>query len=231
MDSGISSSLNFNEHNSFSLVDDNIYDINGHGTMMYSILKGFKSDIIGISPDADILSIKILEEDESINSEIIYDAIKLAIEQKALIINLSISSYKYNEKIAEVIKKANNKNITVVFSSGDYSDVEVMFPSNMKEVVSVGAIGEDFKVLEMTSGSDLTDINAPGGNIKTLGLNGEVFTSSGTSQSTAIVSGYIALLKDYVFKNNNNLSNAEIINYIKQIKHKKINYKDVFEEI
>lgn len=72
----------------------------------------------------------------------------------------------------------------------------------MEEVISVGALDEDLSILDMTSGSDFTVINAPGENVKTLDVNGEVFHSSGTSQATTLISGYIALLKGYAFKNN-----------------------------
>lgn len=198
--------------------------------MMYSILKGYKKEILGISPDANILSIKILDEDESIKSDKIYEAINFAVEQKVTIINLSVASYKYNDQIAEAIKTATQNNITVIASSGDYSDVEIMFPASMEEVVSVGAIDEKLEFLEMTSGPKLTTINAPGDNIQTLGLNNEVFPSSGTSQATALISGYVALLKDYAAKKNYNLTNEEIIIYLTLIKDNKMTYTDIFEK-
>ncbi|WP_201717034.1 S8 family peptidase [Rossellomorea arthrocnemi] len=231
IDSGISTYLDLDEKSGFSLVDDNIYDINGHGTMMYSIIKGYKKEILGISPDAEIISIKILDEEESVTPTMIYDAIKLAIKKEATIINLSVSSYKYNEKIASAIEEANQKNITVVSSSGDYSDTKMMFPANVNGVVSVGALGKDLKVLEMTSGADSTTINAPGGDINTIDTSKEVFTSSGTSQATALVSGYIALLKDFAIKENIELSNSDILHYLKLIKQEKMSYAKVFKEI
>jgi len=42
IDSGVSEGLLSNENSSFSLVSDNAHDINGHGTMMYSIIKVMK---------------------------------------------------------------------------------------------------------------------------------------------------------------------------------------------
>ena len=231
IDSGIAPSLSTDNGNSFSLVNDNIYDINGHGTMMYSIIKGYKDDIIGVSPETNIITIKVLDRDESVKKEKIYEAIKLAIEQDVTIINLSIASYKYDDKIAEIIKRANNRNITVVASSGDYSDNEVMFPANMNEVVSVGAIGERLEVLDMTSGSNLTTINAPGENVLTLGADEEIFPSSGTSQATAIISGYIAIIKDYANKHNIKISNKDILKYLKLIKEEKFNYVEVLENM
>lgn len=204
-------------------------DENGHGTMMYSIIKGYKHDILGISPDANIFSIKILGEDESISPNKIAEAIDLAIKHKATIINLSVASYKYNERIAESIKKANDKNITIVASSGDYSDVEMMFPANMKEVISVGALDKKSKPLDMTSGAEFTTINAPGKNVETLGLDNKVFASSGTSQATAIISGYIALLRDYGDRKDINISNNDIKKDLNLIKNGKQSYSTIFE--
>lgn len=231
IDSGVSSFFNLGKNEVFSLVDDNKRDTNGHGTMMYSIIKGYKDEVLGISPDADIISIKILGGEESVTPTMIHDAIKLAIEKKSTVINLSISSYKNNDEITSAIQEAIKQDITVVSSSGDYSDVKMMFPANLQGVVSVGAIGKDLKVLDLTSGSDLTSINAPGGDIYTVDSSEKVFTSSGTSQATALISGYIALIRDYAKKENISLSNDEILDYLSLIKKGKLNYEDVFNAL
>lgn len=215
----------------FSLVDKNIYDVNGHGTMMHSIIKGYENKILGISPEVSILSIKVLNEDESIKKETIYNAIELAIENDATIINLSIASYKYDDGIAQLINKAVEDNITVISSSGDYSDSEVMFPASMDNVISVGALGKDLEILEMTSGGNRTVINAPGEDIFTLGNQENVFLSSGTSQSTALISGYIALVKDYAYSSDVDITNIDILNFLKIIKNKKNNYYEILELI
>ena len=199
--------------------------------MMYSIIKGFNDDIIGISPDVQILSVKVLSEEESIKPKVIAKAITLAITEKVTIINLSIASYKYNDEIANAIRDAVKNNITVVVSSGDYSDTKMMFPANMKEVVSVGAINKKNEISDLTSGSNLTTINAPGIDIKTLDLNEKSFYSSGTSQATALISGYVALLKDYAINNGIKLENEDIITYLSLIKENKLRYKDVFKKI
>ncbi|GEM05977.1 serine protease [Halolactibacillus miurensis] len=231
IDSGISSNIKLDAEKAFSLTSEDIYDYNGHGTMMYSIIKGTEDDILGISPDVDILSIKILDKAESTRPELIYDAIEMAIDKNATVINLSVGSYKNNEDIAGLIKEAHSKNITVTASSGDFSNFEMMFPANMREVISIGALGENLQPLELTSGPDLTTINAPGENILVLDANDEIFYSSGTSQATALISGYIALLRDYALKNNIFLSNEDIGYYLSLIKEGNMQYSDVFNEL
>lgn len=231
IDSGVSRFQEVSNNKLFSLVGSDNYDTNGHGTMMYSIIKGYDKEILGVSPSAEVLSIKILGGEESVTPEKIYEAIQLAVKKDATIISLSISSYKNNEKIATAIKNAIKKGITVVSSSGDYSDVKMMFPANMSGVVSVGAVGKNLKVLEMTSGADLTSINAPGGEIYTIDSSKKIFKSSGTSQATALISGYIALLRDYANKQNIDLSNDEISNYLELIKKGKMDYDEVFKKI
>ncbi|MCM3362039.1 S8 family peptidase [Niallia sp. MER TA 168] len=228
IDSGVSDSQI--SENDISLIDENVLDENGHGTMMYSIIKGYKNQILGISPDVDIVSIKILDEDESIKPTKISEAINLAINKNVTIINLSVASNKYNENIADAIKKANEKNITIISSSGNYSETELMFPANMKEVISVGAIDKDLKPLEMTSGHELTTINAPGDNIETLGLNNEIIKSSGTSQATALISGYVALIKDYAVTKQIELNNSQIIKYLNMIKNGEKSYYDILQD-
>ena len=213
------------------MVGNNHNDINGHGSIMYYILKGSKNNFLGISPDVSIISIKILDVEESITPEKVLEAINLAIDKNATVINLSIGSFKNNEVIKNAIDNAVELGITVVASSGDYSNGVTMFPANLDNVISVGALDERGEVLELTSGAELTTLNAPGTNITSLNNDGDVMYSSGTSQASVLVAGYIALLKDYAQQNSIILSNAEIRSFLEQIKSGEIHYNDVFDLI
>lgn len=85
IDSGISKfQIEKDNKNTVSLTGG-IYDVNGHGTMMYSIIKGYKNDIYGIAPDAEVLSIKVMGTEEKISPSVIADAINLAISKKCTI--------------------------------------------------------------------------------------------------------------------------------------------------
>lgn len=231
IDSGINPLYSENLKFEKSLVDQSIEDTNGHGTMMYSIIKGINGHIEGISPNAQIIVIKVMNKDDSVTPTIIKDAIELAIQKDASIINLSMASHFEDTDITETIKLAVNKGVTVVASSGDYGNTELMYPAILNEVISVGAIDASGNVLDLTSGSQKTTINAPGHEITTVDSDETVITTSGTSQATALISGYIALLKDYAFSKNKELNNDSIISLLESINSQELTYFQALKKI
>lgn len=230
IDSGVSDfQMKKNINNSITLVGDN-NDNNGHGTIMYSIIKGDGKNILGIAPDAYIISIKVMDSDESINPSLMAKAIEDAINLDSTVINISIGSYKFNQEVSDMIDVALKKGITVVASSGDYAAGDMMFPANKRGVISVGSISANKRVSDFTNASNETTINAPGDEIKSITRNQKVEINSGTSQSAAIVSGYVCLLKDYAFQKKADLSNDKILKLLTSI-NGKTKYTDVFSEI
>lgn len=232
IDSGISDFLveNNNNKENIVLVGDN-KDNNGHGTMMYSIIKGYEDEVLGIAPDVEIVSIKVINSDEKIEPSIIAKAIQEAIKQEVTIINISIGSHKFNHEISDIIDDALNKGITIISSSGDYFQPDMMFPANKNGVISVGSLSANKKVSDFTNAPKDTIINAPGDEIKSINQFKDIEFNSGTSQSAAIISGYVSLLKDYAYQNNINLSNEEIQILLKDINDMNIKYVDAFSEI
>lgn len=56
---------------SASLIGGSEFDENGHGTMMYSLIKGIPNELQGIAPDVSIISLKIMGAESSVTPEII----------------------------------------------------------------------------------------------------------------------------------------------------------------
>lgn len=118
-----------------SVFGDNILDYNGHGTLMYNLIKAE-------NPDAKILSIKAFE-DRTTNVVNLYKAIKMAIEANVSVINLSLAGYDIdkNSIIIDVIKEALDKGITIVGAAGNYNDSALNYiPGCINGVITVGAI-------------------------------------------------------------------------------------------
>lgn len=205
----------------------NEYDTNGHGTGIYSLIKGYKNEITGIAPESKIISIKVMEDDESLKPETLKKAIKIAIEENVDIINLSLGSTKDNEEISNLIEEANKKNIIVISSAGDYEQSFLLYPANLKNVISVGGISANGRLLEQTNAPEHTTINAPGDDIKVINQKKEIFYTSGTSQATAIISGYVALLRD----TKKDINSAEVINLLNQIKNDRKTYFEMLKKL
>jgi subtilisin family serine protease len=224
IDSGISKSkINHLDKNISLVENEEQYDINGHGTMMYSLIKG-SDNKIGICPKCKIISIKVMKKDESISHEIVAKAIDYAIQQNVTVINLSLGTYFENKLISDSVARAIENNIVIVASAGDYGTAEMLFPANLNGVISVGAINQKGDIWPRTNAINKVDISSPGVDVTVTNHEGEEFLSTGTSQSTAIISGYVALLKE----RKKDITIDEIKKILRDINENKREYSDFF---
>ncbi|SDX99677.1 Subtilase family protein [Evansella caseinilytica] len=103
----------------------------------------------------------------------------------------------------------------------------------MDGVVSVQAKNKNGSLWEY-SNSSKNDIAAfPGVEIDSLTLENEKVKMNGTSQATAIASGYIALLRDFYQKNNIHFDNEKIIKDLKALEstqNNNVDYMKLFEK-
>lgn len=200
-----------------------IYDDNGHGTHCAGILAGSgyasKGKYRGIAPEANILSIKVLDENGNGNTSDILSTVQWIIENKEVyktrIINFSLGAIaQYREKRDPLVKAANRaieNNFIVIAAVGNSGPLRntILSPATSRHVISVGALDDnrtpelnDDIIAEFSSrGPTLDrirkpDLIAPGVNIVSLSnasLTGYT-TLSGTSMSAPMVSGAAALL-------------------------------------
>ncbi|WP_374067805.1 S8 family serine peptidase [Paraliobacillus sp. JSM ZJ581] len=94
----------------------------------------------------------------------------------------------------------------------------------MDKVISVGAINNDGEIWTDTNANDQVDINAPGVDVTVSGIENEEFLSTGTSQSSAIIAGYVALMK----AKEPTISIEEIKKVLNDINDNKTDYSDFF---
>lgn len=199
------------------------YDDNGHGTHCAGILAGSgyssKGKYKGIAPEANILSIKVLDENGNGNTSDILSTVQWIIENKDVfktrIINFSLGAIaQYKERRDPLVKAANRaieNGLIVIAAVGNSGPMRntILSPATSRYVISVGALddrdtsfGDVESIAEFSSrGPTLDrirkpDLIAPGVDIMSLSnknLNGYT-TLSGTSMSAPMVSGAAALL-------------------------------------
>ncbi len=104
----------------------------------------------------------------------------------------------------------------------------MMFPASEDGVISVGSLSANKKVSHITNAPDECVIIAPGDEIKTINNKNIIASTSGTSEATAIISGYLALLRDYYSAKNISLNNDKIKDILASINSKKSSYVDPF---
>ena len=166
--------------------------------------------IRGVAPDADVYLINLdypFTDQEYANA---YNkAVDLGLD--VLIVTRSIQNGGDNATVVNAIKNAIASGVTIVFSAGNEGDdLDNVNPEyNMPEAIIAGAYDEYNYPLTIGGFSNYgnnLDILAPGQSIITTIPNNQYDYQSGTSYSSPIVGGVIALMKQA----NPNLTPAQI---------------------
>ena len=193
-------------------------DVGNHGTPIAGIIgaKHDSSEMIGISPNIEIIDIKVAKNVDSFDLFAICNAIVYAIENDVKIINLSsglpylpnansidTEYYKFVSIFSKLIEKAYSKDIFIVFSAGNHNkDAVDYLPINHEKLIVVGAIDNNGKRWQNREGSgsnfgEPVTIYAPGVEILTTsGNNNNEIELMGPGVSFAIphVVGLLALM-------------------------------------
>lgn len=166
-----------------------------HGTAIAGILVG-RDPQIGIAPKARLLSIPAFEYKNNhfgSSSSLIANAIGIAIEKKVDVLNLSFAGSP-DKIVKRMIEKAINKGIIVVASCGNDSAKIRRYPAAIPKVLAVTAVDHSSKIYKKANSGNYIDLSAPGVGVLTTAPGNRYQIASGTSLSTANVSGSLALV-------------------------------------
>jgi subtilisin family serine protease len=192
-----------------------------HGTWMASIIAGHGHDagfdgIIGIAPEAKILSIRVIPDKDDPNYRVyndepeqriqqeLADGIMTAVRDHAQVISMSIGYSAPSGAVRAALQYAYSHGVVLVASSGnsggsDQQQVHgwapVSFPAEYPGVLSVGAVYRNGKPASFSSNNLSVKIAAPGYEVPAEGRNGIYYYVSGTSPACALVAGVAALIK------------------------------------
>ena len=178
---------------------DGTRDVVGHGTGMAGLIAahghGPGEGVLGIAPRAQILPITDNATLAQGNGSYTADAVNWAIAHGADVINIS-SSGGHVPALKEAIDAAIAADIVVVAGVGNQPAQRVVgFPAYYPGVVAVGSVDRHGEIAQLSVSGKEVVIAAPGVDIMTTRLDGKYGTGSGTSDSTAIVAGAIALIR------------------------------------
>jgi Subtilase family len=195
-----------------------------HGTWMASIIAGHGHDggfdgIMGIAPEAQILSIRVIpdkgdpnyqrynnEPEQTIQDELA-TGIRTAVKDGAQVISMSIGYSAPSGVVRDAIDYAYSRGVVLVASSGNSGNNDtqhstsnpdiapVSFPAEYPGVLGVGAVTIDREPATFSSGNLSVRIAAPGKGVPAEGRDGLYYTVDGTSPACALVAGVAALLK------------------------------------
>jgi len=192
----------------FADKDNNPMDENGHGTNIASIIGANANNtdgFAGMDWNCKLMNLKVMNQSNAFYSWWV-EAIYYAVDHGAHVLNMSLGGDTESQALTDAVKYALSKNVVVVVSMGNNASNKVSYPSNVPGVIAVGSTDPDDTRSEVfnwsvTSGSNFgphISVVAPGSYIYGLSYKNDTDYNtyfSGTSQSTAYVSGLAALLR------------------------------------
>lgn len=201
--------------------DPDPFDVQGHGTFVAGLLVGRgQAGIWGICPGCTLLPLKVPITGTSLSYAQRRDAILYAVglvqPPRRLVLNLSWKTTGDVALIRDAVVRAEQAGVVVVASAGNWPEAadEPHFPSDYRQVVSVGAVGPDGRRAAYSFYGREVDVVAPGGsgsesdadNLRSAVPGGGAGVDFGTSFASPHVAGAAAL----VLSRRRDLSVAEV---------------------
>jgi serine protease len=189
-------------------------DDQGHGTHVAGIAAAATGNGVGVSgvaPGALLMPVKVLDASGSGSTTTIADGIVWAVDNGATVVNLSLGGTGPGSRIAKggpinrAIRYANERGVVVVAAAGNDSTLKASYRAGV-DVIVVNATDADGAPAAFTNVGDPRAVAAPGVDVLATAPvaptdtwpngTGGYERLSGTSMSTPIVSGIVALLLD-----------------------------------
>ncbi|MEV0715961.1 type VII secretion-associated serine protease mycosin [Asanoa sp. NPDC050611] len=182
-----------------SATGDGHKDSVGHGTAMAGLVAahghGQDEGALGLAPRSKILPIVDNATGRQGDGRYTAAGVRWAIEHRADVINIS-SHGGHTPELEEAVEAAIDADIVVVSGVGNRPTQRVVgFPAFYPGVLAVGATDRTGDAADLSVRGDRVMITAPGVDIMTTRPNARYEAGSGTSDSTAIVSGAVALVR------------------------------------
>jgi len=172
--------------------------VSGHGTHCSGTILSRDEDI-GLAPEADLDIRQVLSDQGSGGSTGIAAGINDAIDANVDIISMSLGGGSSHEPTNRAIKRALDKGIIVVIAAGNSgfngTTNTIGWPAKSGQGIVVGALRQDGKPADFSSGGLQMIIAAPGQQILSCDNRGTGFRfMSGTSMACPFVAGCFALI-------------------------------------
>lgn len=164
-----------------------------HGSSMFqTIMQG-----LGVTAQSgqNEYNVKVLPVDvyggaPETNTFLVAQAAATAIENGADIINLSLGGPQPSSFLQDLINQGTDKGVVFVAAAGNVPTTDPTFPAAYENVTAVTSVMSDGSIAPFANRGSFVDVAAPYGAI--VQNNGMSYFSSGTSISTAFISGIAA---------------------------------------
>ncbi len=165
-------------------------DENGHGTSLAGIIKGYETvdgiKFEGLAPDAELYSLKILDENGNGYYSDVIKALDWARENNIDVVIMSFGADEYSSVLHRSIQKCYFQDMLLVSASGNKNGA-VKYPAAYTEVMAVGSSFNDKTIVYNYENKNLVELYAEGKHIQTINESGQAVFLGGSSYSSAVV--------------------------------------------
>jgi subtilisin family serine protease len=172
--------------------DDDARDDFGHGTHVAGIIAAQTNNGIGIAgvmQQAQLLPLKVCDDQGRCTAEHIATALQYAMEQNARVINLSFSGL-----CSGIILDAIMDTGAVIVAAAGNNEAAVNFPAALPTVIAVGATDKRDLLATFSGRGAQQELVAPGVDIWSTVPGNSYRELSGTSMAAPFVSGVVGIL-------------------------------------
>ena len=184
--------------------DSNANDTNGHGTHVASIAASSDSTYPGIAPGANIIALKVFDNNSRGSFYDIEQALQWVVDNREeyniVTVNMSLSdggnyqSPVFSRLIGDELLSLAANNVTVVSAAGNTGQSGAGYPAADANSLAVSAVNNKDQIANFSQHHpELTDVFAPGVGIRAAYKNGGTASLSGTSMASPLVAGAITL--------------------------------------
>lgn len=191
--------------------DTDATDDNGHGTAVAGLIGAATNNGIGmagVSWNSMILPVKALGADGNGSYSAIANAIIWAADRGARVINLSLGGTSASTTLQNAVNYAWNRNCVVIAAAGNSGNNIPQYPGACSNVVAVSATDSNDLRPSWSNFGSYVDVSAPGVNVLTLQGANSYSNWNGTSFSSPITAGVVALMASA----NSSLNNTALVN-------------------
>lgn len=197
LDTGVTSHSAFNtDIRSINLVDlpADTSAQNGHGTAVASVIIGNDPFTPGVAPGAEMISVRIADDNGQSDSFLLAKGIVAAVDAGAKLINISMGSFGDSALVRNAIQYASDGGALIVAAAGNNGLERVAYPAANDGVIAVGGVDATGSHLDFSNSGDSIDIAAPGFGVNAAWVGDQAASVNGTSFSAPIVTGALAAI-------------------------------------
>jgi hypothetical protein len=174
-------------------------DDRGPGTRMAGISAATTNNRLGVAGVAwagKVMPVKVAGPSAAATDQDVADGIRWAADHGAKVISLSLGAPGGNVVLQQAVDYALARDVVVVAAAGNAGSTAPEFPAACRGVVAVGSTDAEGRRTPFSNYGRWVDVNGPGEGIITTTVLPTGYTKiSGTSATTALVSGVAALVR------------------------------------